>query len=80
MAPLPDDTSEPASAPTPTRLLDQLRMRIRAKHYSIRTEEAYVDWAKRFIRHFGRRYPRELGSEQVEQFLSDLAVRGNGAG
>ncbi|HUH95034.1 MAG TPA: integron integrase [Casimicrobiaceae bacterium] len=77
MAPLPDDTSEPASAPTPTRLLDQLRMRIRAKHYSIRTEEAYVDWAKRFIRHFGRRYPRELGSEQVEQFLSDLAVRGN---
>ena len=59
------------------KLLDQLRARIRAKHYSIRTEDAYVDWTRRFILHFGRRHPRELGSAEVERFLSDLAVRRN---
>jgi integron integrase len=64
---------EPDAAP---RLLDQVRGKIRVKHYSIRTEQAYVDWIKRFIRHFGKRHPRELGAAEVEAFLTHLAVAG----
>jgi integron integrase len=64
---------EPVAAP---RLLDQVRGKIRLKHYSLRTEQAYVDWIKRFIRHFGKRHPRELGASDVEAFLTHLAVAG----
>ena len=49
------------SAPPPTRLLDALRERIRVLHYSLRTERAYVQWARRYIRFHGLRHPRELG-------------------
>ncbi len=59
------------------KLLDQVRGKIRLKHYSIRTEQAYVDWIKRFILHFGKRHPRELGAADVEAFLTHLAVAGN---
>ena len=58
------------------RLLDQVRARIRFKHYSIRTEQAYVDWIKRFIRHFGKRHPKDMGAEEISAFLSHLAVAG----
>lgn len=58
------------------RLLDQVRGKIRLKHHSIRTEQAYVDWIKRFILHHGKRHPRELGAEEVEAFLTHLAVAG----
>jgi integron integrase len=51
-----------------------LRHAIRVRHYSIRTEEAYVDWARRFIRFHGRRHPRELGAPEVAAFLTHLAV------
>jgi integron integrase len=61
---------------TPPRLLDQVRGKIRLKHYSIRTEDAYTDWIKRFIRHFGKRHPRDLGAAEVEAFLTYLAVEG----
>ncbi|MBB1473258.1 integron integrase [Luteimonas sp. MC1782] len=64
----------PSEAPPP-RLLDQVRARCRAKHYSIRTERAYVGWARRFVLANGRRHPRELGALEVEGFLSTLAVR-----
>ena len=50
----------PSEAPPP-RLLDQVRARCRAKHYSIRTERAYVGWARRFVLANGRRHPRSLG-------------------
>ena len=70
-------SSTPPSPPTGgRRLLDQLRDRIRVKHYSLRTEQAYVDWSRRFIRFHGLRHPRELGAEAVTAFLTDLAVRG----
>src|SRR3954471_5558747 len=62
--------------PTAPRLLDQVRDRIRLKHYSIRTEETYVEWARRFILFHGKRHPREMGATEVESFLTDLAVRG----
>lgn len=60
----------------PPKLLDQVRARIRVKHYSIRTEDQYVFWIKRFILFHGKRHPRELGAGAVEAFLSDLAVNG----
>jgi integron integrase len=63
--------SLPAQEP---KLLDQVRGKIRVKHYSIRTEQAYTDWIKRFILHFGKRHPREMGAAEVEQFLTHLAV------
>jgi integron integrase len=59
------------------RLLDQVREVIRIKHYSIRTEHAYVQWIRRYILFHGKRHPSELGAEQLSAFLSDLAVRGN---
>ena len=58
------------------RLLDQVREVIRLKHYSIRTEEAYAQWIKRFIFFHGKRHPREMGAVEIERFLTDLAVRG----
>lgn len=59
------------------KLLDQVRGKIRLKHYSIRTEQAYVDWIKRFILHFDKQHPKDLGAAEVEQFLTYLAVQGN---
>lgn len=58
------------------KLLDQVRAKIRLKHYSIRTEQAYTDWVRRFILHFGKKHPREMGAAEVEQFLTHLAVQG----
>src|SRR6266567_9357630 len=55
-------------------LLTQLRVAIRTRHYSPRTEEAYVQWVRRFIRFCGLRHPRELGERDVERFLTSLAV------
>jgi integron integrase len=58
----------------PPRLLVQVRDRIRFKHYSIRTEQAYLDWIRRFIRHYNHRHPSVMGAAEVEAFLTDLAV------
>jgi integron integrase len=58
------------------RLLDEVRRRLRVKHYSLRTETVYVGWIKRFIIANGKRHPREMGVLEVEQFLSTLAVEG----
>lgn len=58
----------------PPKLLDLVRGKIRLKHYSIRTEQAYLDWIKRFILHFDKRHPSEMGAVEVEVFLTHLAV------
>ena len=58
----------------PPRLLAEVRRRLRLKHYSLRTEQAYVAWIRRFILFHGKRHPREMGGDEVERFLSDLAV------
>ena len=60
----------------PPGLLDQLRAALRARHYSIHTEDAYVNWARRFVLFHGKRHPVELGAAAVEAFLTDLAVAG----
>jgi len=57
-------------------LLAQVRTAIRTRHYSPRTEEAYAQWVRRFIRFCGLRHPRELGPSDVSRFLSHLAVEG----
>lgn len=54
-----------------------MRDRIRSKHYSLRTEYAYLGWAKRFILFNDKRHPAELSAAEVERFLSHLAVEGN---
>ena len=58
------------------KLLDRVRVAIRTRHYSRRTEEAYVLWIRRFIVFHGKRHPRELGEVEVAAFLSSLATRG----
>lgn len=58
------------------KLLDQVRDRIRVKHYSIRTEQAYLGWIKRFILFHGKQHPLTLGAPDVERFLTHLAVEG----
>src|SRR4051812_3232290 len=55
-------------------LLEQVRGCLRLKHYSIRTERAYLDWIKRFILFHGKRHPVEMGADEIRQFLSHLAV------
>ncbi|WP_312957172.1 integron integrase [Stutzerimonas nitrititolerans] len=59
------------------RLLDQMRERIRLKHYSIRTERVYCEWVKRFIRFHQYRHPQEMGAQEIEAFLTELAVARN---
>jgi len=56
------------------RLLDRLREAIRVRHYSIRTEDAYVQWVRRFILFHDKRHPSTMGASEVEAFLSHLAV------
>ena len=68
--------TDEVAATRPVRLLDQVRDRLRVKHYSLRTEQAYVGWIRRFIRANGLRHPRELGGLEVEAFLTLLATRG----
>jgi integrase len=59
------------------RFLEQLRHILRVRHYSRRTEDCYVDWARRFILFHGKRHPCDLGRTHVEQFLTHLEVQGN---
>ncbi|HJR12800.1 MAG TPA: integron integrase [Rhodanobacteraceae bacterium] len=61
----------------PPHLLDRMRARIRRLGLSIRTEEAYVNWVRRFILANGKRHPRELGAREVEAFLTHLAMHGH---
>jgi integron integrase len=57
--------------------MDMVRARMRRANYSLRTERAYSDWIRRFILANGKRHPAEMGAEEVEGFLSQLAVQGN---
>ncbi|GLS15698.1 integron integrase [Hydrogenophaga electricum] len=58
----------------PPRLLERLRADLRTRHYSIRTEEAYVDWVRRFILFHHKRHPADMGALEVSAFLTHLAV------
>src|SRR5258707_10980226 len=56
------------------RLMEVVRMRLRERRYSVRTEQAYVFWIRRFVQHHGRRHPKELGEPAVRDYLSHLAT------
>jgi integron integrase len=58
----------------PPKLLDRVRTTLRIKHYSIRTEEAYVNWIRRFILFHNKRHPKDMGAREIEAFLTHLAV------
>ena len=68
---------DPRSQPQPPKLLEQVREAIRTRHYSLRTEETYLSWVKRFILFHGKRHPRDMGAQEVQQFLAYLAVEGH---
>jgi integron integrase len=71
---VPIDSSIQVQAQQP-RLLDRVRISLRTKHYSLRTEEAYVGWIRRFILFHGKRHPREMGESEINVFLSNLAIK-----
>ena len=70
----PEPQSQSQLHPQPQRLLGRMREALRVRHYSIRTERAYVDWVRRFIRFHDRRHPARLGAVEVQAFLTHLAV------
>ena len=57
------------------KLLDQVRYVLRTKHYSMKTEEAYLHWIKRFILFHNKRHPKEMGETEINEFLTHLAVK-----
>jgi integron integrase len=59
------------------KLLDQMRDTLRLKHYSFRTEESYVGWARRYIIFHNKRHPAEMGTPEIQAFLAHLATTGN---
>jgi integron integrase len=59
------------------KLLERVRMAVRVRHYSIRTEEAYVTWSKRYILFHGRKHPSAMGADEINAFLTHLAVERN---
>jgi len=61
----------------PPRLLDRVREAVRVRHYSLRTEEAYVGWIRRFILFHHKRHPSVMGAGEVNAFLTHLAVGEN---
>jgi len=63
----------PSPRPDKPKLLEQVRDVVRRRHYSIRTEQSYVDWIKRFILYHDKRHPREMAEDEVAQFLTHLA-------
>lgn len=66
---------EPDQARGKPKLLDRLRDFMRARRYSLRTEQAYLDWVRRFIVFHGKRHPAELGEAEITSFLSNLALQ-----
>ena len=58
----------------PKKLLDQMRDVLQTQHYSVRTEDAYVNWARCFILFHQKRHPQEMGTAEIEAFLTHLAV------
>jgi len=73
--------SSHSQPPPPTRrppkLLDRVRETLRRKHYSYRTEQAYVNWIRRFVLFHNKRHPKDMGVPEIEAFLTHLAVEEN---
>src|SRR3989475_8616557 len=65
-----------SAEPAKPRLLDRVRTALRSRHYSRRTEEAYVAWIRRYILFHGKRHPSGMGAPEITRFLTSLAVDG----
>jgi integron integrase len=63
-----------ATVPKPKKLLDQVREALRTKHYAYRTEQTYVDWIKRYILFHKKRHPKDMGEEEIHEFITYLAI------
>ena len=59
------------------KLLDIMRDKIRFKHYSRKTEQAYIYWAKSYIIYHNKRHPKDMGKNEIKQFLTYLAISKN---
>ena len=70
-----DDTAQPPQRKS--QLLEEMRQNLRRRHYSIRTEDAYLQWIRRFILFYDKRHPREMGQTEVTAFLNHLAIKCN---
>jgi hypothetical protein len=60
-----------------SRLMDQVRDALRLHHYSLRTEQSYLHWIRRYILFHQKRHPREMGAADISRFLTFLAVKKN---
>ena len=69
--------ASPAPCITSPRLLDRVRWHLRVKHYSLRTEQAYIHWIRRFILFHHKRHPIDMGEKEISAFLTHLAVDQN---
>lgn len=58
----------------PKKLLEQVSDLIRVKHYSCQTQKSYISWIKRYVLFHDKRHPKEIGSAEIEAFLTHLAV------
>ena len=68
----PQETQPAVSKPK--KLLDQVSEALRTKHYAYRTEETYVDWIKRYILFHKKRHPKDMGAEEIREFITYLAT------
>jgi Phage integrase, N-terminal SAM-like domain len=66
----PPNLSDKSTTAKPPKLLDQVRDKLRVKHYSIRTEQTYVDWIKRYIFFHDKRHPKNMEARDVEAFFT----------
>ncbi len=76
MSPAASPPLTPSAPPRGQKLLDRVRWHLRVKRYSIRTEQAYTDWIRRYILFHEKRHPAEMGEEEIAAFLSHLAIEG----
>jgi integron integrase len=74
---VPPNIPDKSTTSNPPKLMDQVREKLRVKHYSIRTEQTYSGWIKRYIYFHGKRHPKDMGAAEIEAFLTYLAVEGN---
>ncbi len=71
---IPSASASSFTAAPGRKLLDRVRWHLRVKHYSIRTEQAYLDWIRRFILFHRKRHPDTMGESEIAAFLSHLAI------
>ena len=72
----PAPATPPGTAPPGPRLLDRLRATVRLRHYSLRTEDYYAGWVRRYILFHNKRHPLDRGAAEINAFLTHLAVEG----